>query len=131
MLYLLRHGETVWNTEGRYQGQKDSPLTARGISQANLLGQIIARVKSRSAAPLLAYVSPLVRARQTADIIARHIEIDPIDEPRLAEVSAGSWDGMSQYEILVEYPNSLTGADMFDWYFRRCGRIDSLLTMLA
>lgn len=37
MIYLVRHGETVWNTLGRYQGIKDSPLTSHGVRQANIL----------------------------------------------------------------------------------------------
>ena len=40
-IYLLRHGETVWNREGRLQGQRDSPLTARGIAQAGALGDLL------------------------------------------------------------------------------------------
>ncbi|WP_411195835.1 phosphoglycerate mutase family protein, partial [Rhizobium sp.] len=41
MIYLLRHGETIWNTLGRFQGQKDSPLTERGIEQAEQMARLL------------------------------------------------------------------------------------------
>ena len=63
-------------------------------------------------------VSPLGRAKQTAAQIAEFVPVTFSDEPRLMEVSLGSWDGMSHYEIHVEYPGALDGADAFDWYFR-------------
>ena len=60
MLYLIRHGETIWNAEGRYQGQRDSPLTASGRQQAKVLGWLLAELPLPS--PVRAYVSPLGRA---------------------------------------------------------------------
>jgi broad specificity phosphatase PhoE len=117
-LYLIRHGETVWNVAGRYQGQRDSPLTARGREQAAMLGQLLARAVGTRASPLPTYVSPLGRARATADIIARFVDLGRTDEPRLAEVSIGSWEGMTLYEIDLEFPGALSGADAFDWHFR-------------
>jgi broad specificity phosphatase PhoE len=118
VIYLLRHGETVWNTAGRYQGHKDSPLTARGREQAASLGRTLAEVFRNLAGPIRTYVSPLGRAQGTADIVARHVTLGRITEPRLKEVSIGSWDGMSHYEISMEYPDALSGADAFDWFFR-------------
>jgi broad specificity phosphatase PhoE len=118
VIYLLRHGETAWNAAGRYQGHKDSPLTARGREQAALLGRILAKVARNLGGPLRTYVSSLGRAQETADIIAQYVLLDRIEEPRLKEVSVGSWDGMSHYEVSMEYPDALSGADAFDWFFR-------------
>jgi broad specificity phosphatase PhoE len=117
-IYLLRHGETAWNVAGRYQGRKDSALTARGREQAAALGRALATMVSPTSLPLLTYVSPLGRARETAAIAGRHLALACVDEPRLSEVSIGSWDGMSRYEIANEYPEALDGSDAFDWFFR-------------
>jgi broad specificity phosphatase PhoE len=121
MLYLARHGETDWNAAGRYQGAKDSPLTAVGRRQAASLGRLLATLWDGSAGPLRAYVSPLGRARETAAIIGRHLPLEIQLEPRIAEVSLGPWDGLTDYEIEVEYPGALNGAGPSDWYFRAPG----------
>jgi probable phosphoglycerate mutase len=118
MIYLLRHGETVWNTAGRFQGQKDSPLTRRGIEQADQVGRLLARKIAGVEAQFEVHVSPLGRARQTAERIAQSIQLPSKDEARLMEVTVGSWDGMTHFEIDMEYPGALQGADTFDWYFR-------------
>jgi probable phosphoglycerate mutase len=117
MLYLIRHGETHWNAAGRYQGQKDSSLTTLGHKQAMLFGGLLAR-QIRNQSPLRAYVSPLGRTRATATIIDQSIKLEMIDEPRLLEVTIGSWDGLSTYEINTEFPGALAGATAFDWFFR-------------
>ncbi|MBJ6126385.1 histidine phosphatase family protein [Microvirga sp. BT325] len=118
MLYLLRHGETTWNAAGRYQGHQDSPLTPRGRDQAASLGRILSRLHRFSKDPLLAYVSPLGRAQESADIIGRHVSLNRLDEPRVMEVSMGSWDGMTHYEVSMEYPEALAESSRYDWYFR-------------
>lgn len=65
LLYLIRHGETTWNSGGRAQGRSDVPLNARGVAQAEALAAALAT------APLTAvYASPLARARETAAQIA-------------------------------------------------------------
>lgn len=117
MIYLVRHGETEWNAAGRFQGAKDSPLTARGLAQADAIGRLLARLTASE--PILrAHVSPLGRAGQTAEAIHRRRPLDRRVEPRLAEVTLGSWDGMTDFEIEAEHPGRLDGADAFDWYFR-------------
>lgn len=116
-LYLVRHGETEWNSAGRFQGSKDSPLTPRGRDQARSAGRTLATIIS-TRQPLRAYVSPLGRARETASLIAQYVALDVYIEPRIAEVSLGCWDGMSMYEIDAEFPDALTGSGPYDWYFR-------------
>jgi broad specificity phosphatase PhoE len=118
MIYLLRHGETVWNTAGRFQGQKDSPLTPRGIEQADRAGVRLAQEIYGREELFQIHVSPLGRTKETAALIARSLPLPSKDEPRLMEVTIGSWDGLTHYEIDVEYPGALVGADAFDWFFR-------------
>ncbi|MBX5104371.1 histidine phosphatase family protein [Rhizobium lentis] len=118
MIYLLRHGETVWNTVGRYQGQKDSPLTPRGIRQADQMADRLSREIGGRESEFSIHVSPLGRARETAVRIRRLISLPEREEPRLMEVTVGSWDGMTHYEIDAEYPDALKGADAFEWFFR-------------
>lgn len=118
MLYLLRHGETIWNTQGRFQGQLDSPLTPNGIAQADLIGRRLAEEIAPDVDRYDLQVSPLGRARQTAKFITGSIPLTMKAEPRLMEVTVGSWDGMTLYEIDQEYPGALNGTNAFDWYFR-------------
>lgn len=118
MIYLLRHGETVWNTLGRFQGQKDSPLTQRGLLQADQVAARLSQEIGTSGIPFELHVSPLGRALETAARVALTVPLDAKEDARLMEVTTGSWDGMTLYEIDVEYPGALAGADAFDWYFR-------------
>ncbi|MBL8705407.1 MAG: histidine phosphatase family protein, partial [Rhodospirillales bacterium] len=65
MIYLLRHGETLWNAEGRIQGQRDSVLSPRGERQASAMGRRLAGLLNGRADVALVS-SPLGRTRQTA-----------------------------------------------------------------
>ena len=104
-LFLVRHGETEWNSAGRFQGAKDSPLTDRGRQQAQSAGRTLAAMVA-GRAPLRAYVSPLGRARETASLISQYVKLDIQIEQRVAEISLGCWDGMSMYEIDAEFPGA-------------------------
>ena len=115
-ILLVRHGETAWNAEGRYQGKLDSPLTDRGIAQATAIGDRLASMNIR---PAKIVASPLGRTRQTAAILVDRSGLrSPVYDGRLAEVSMGSWDGLTQFEIDMEWPGMLEGSSAFDWYFR-------------
>jgi broad specificity phosphatase PhoE len=112
-LYMLRHGETAWNTERRMQGAKDSPLTERGRQQALAMGRTLRRELAREPAPTVFLRSPLGRARETAEIIGRELGLDPgewRDDPRLVELGYGDWEGLSWKEIEVTHPTALA-----DW----------------
>ncbi|MBA8834047.1 MULTISPECIES: histidine phosphatase family protein [Rhizobium] len=118
MIYLLRHGETIWNTLGRFQGQKDSPLTARGIEQAEQMAKLLKKEIAGSERSFQLHVSPLGRTQETAARIERVLPLATRPESRLMEVTVGSWDGMTKFEIDNEFPGMLDGSDAFDWYFR-------------
>lgn len=101
MIYMMRHGETVWNSERRLQGSLDSPLTARGIGQAQALGRLLAEIVEQPTRFRIV-CSPLGRAWQTAVIVAAEMSLPPHDlviEPHLAEMSCGRWEGVTVDEI--------------------------------
>ena len=109
-LYLLRHGETAWNTERRMQGRKDSPLTDRGRTQARAMGRVLKAELSRHPGPTLFLRSPLGRVRETSEIVGRELGLAPSewrDDPRLAELGYGDWEGFSWREIEVTHPTAL------------------------
>ena len=115
-LYLIRHGETQWNATGKYQGRFDSPLTERGIRQAQGCGKALAGCAEHVNHW---YVSPLGRAQQTSAIVRSFGMYPPAQSTSLlSEVSAGSWDGLTQTDIDAQWPGLLDGSTQFDWYFR-------------
>jgi broad specificity phosphatase PhoE len=117
-ILLVRHGETEWNLQRRYQGRSDSPLTAKGVAQAHAVGRLVAALPGAEAARIV--TSPLRRARRTAEIIREHIAAAPelqFDE-RLRELSLGSWDGLTYAEIEARRPGVFDGDGRHDWYFR-------------
>ncbi|WP_106407611.1 histidine phosphatase family protein [Aquidulcibacter paucihalophilus] len=115
-IYLIRHGETEWNVEGRSQGKLDSSLTKTGVSQAEAIARKLADLNIQADAFL---TSPLGRTRQTASIIANHLKLPDLKfDERLAEVSVGSWDGLTHYDIDAQWPRVLDGSTHFDWFFR-------------
>lgn len=102
ILYLIRHGETGGNFEGRFQGIIDNPLNESGIRQAQMLGEAF----SLSRVDVL-YTSPLQRARRTAEIIAEMHGLEkltPIVEPGLTELDGGLLEGRKFSELAKEYP---------------------------
>ena len=112
-LYMLRHGETAWNTERRMQGSKNSDLTARGRVQALAMGRTLRRELEREPGPTIFLRSPLGRTRETSDIIGQELGIvssEWLEDMRLAELSYGSWEGFSWTEIEIDHPTALA-----DW----------------
>ncbi len=105
-LFLFRHGETWWNRERRFQGQRDSPLTELGVAQGRRLGR---RLRLELEAPLTYRLvsSPLGRARHTAAIVAEAIgrrSDEIIFDDRLKEMTWGAWDGLTAAEIEARDP---------------------------
>lgn len=107
-LYLMRHGETAWNLEGRLQGRGDSPLTARGRRQAAWLGALTRGIAGRRLS------SPLGRAAETARIAFGA----PVpQDPRLAEICVGRWSGALEHDLRRAHPALFSGGPL-DWYDR-------------
>jgi probable phosphoglycerate mutase len=113
---LIRHGETQWNAERRYQGQLDSPLTGRGIAQAEAIGRRLAELRELTSAPVVA--SPLGRARHTAEIICAKLNRTGFEtDDRLREITLGSWDGLFRDEIAALSPGIFDTHGPSEWYF--------------
>jgi len=123
MLYLLRHGETIWNREGRIQGQRDSPLTRTGITQTEHMGTALRR-EIGDPRTWAIVSSPLGRAWQSATIMAEVMGLDPLGvalEPRLMEMSFGHWEGLKYEEIEAREPGILARRERDLWNFRPPG----------
>lgn len=120
-LYLIRHGQTVWNREGRLQGRHDSPLTRRGVELAIAYGVLLAeRLHAQGIAPseLAIHASPLGRAHQTAALIADGLGVAASDirlDPLLAEHDVGDFAGRTWDEIARE--EGTTRDALRDWHF--------------
>ena len=91
---LVRHGQTDWNVEGRYTGQADIPLNDTGRQQAREAARQMA-----DSPPEAVYSSDLMRARETAAIIAQAFQIELMTDRRLREIDQGEWEGMLYDEI--------------------------------
>lgn len=100
-LLLVRHGESIWNADGRWQGQADPPLSERGIEQAANAARAIGSIDAIVA-------SDLERAAHTGAIIANHLGIEPVvTEPRLRERDAGPLSGLTRDDIYEAFPGLL------------------------
>jgi alpha-ribazole phosphatase/probable phosphoglycerate mutase len=106
-MYFARHGETEWNARRRYQGRSDIPLNSRGKDQAFLLGKRICSLK-----PEAIFYSPLLRAKETAQIVGSlwkdYCLCIPLEE--LQEWNFGAWEGLGVDEIENSY-----GAEYARW----------------
>ncbi len=123
-IYLLRHGETEWNVQGRIQGALDSPLTERGRLQAQIMGLTLKRVLQGASVPI--YCSPLGRARQTLEIVCTYAGLDAAGcrfDDRLCELSWGEWDGMTTAEIEAASPGAVAARAAAHWTYAPTGGI--------
>lgn len=98
-IYLIRHGEVAWNSEGAYVGSTDLPLNDTGRSQAKRLADWLS---SREIATV--YSSDLSRALETAQIIAAPHNLRVVSDNRLREINYGEWEGLTSEQIAEKYP---------------------------
>ena len=99
-LLLVRHGETDWNRQGRFQGQIDIPLNANGRAQAEAARAFLAAVPIQRA-----YTSSMARPRQTAEaILAAHPGVPLTSSRGLMEIGHGLWEGCLESEIAAGWP---------------------------
>ncbi len=102
-IFLIRHGETNWNKEGRFQGQIDIPLNENGKDQANKTFEYLRKISFNKA-----FSSSMHRPYETAQIILQNnkdLKIEKIDS--LVEISHGLWEGKLEAEIREKWPNLL------------------------
>ncbi len=136
-IYILRHGQTTWNADGRFQGRLDSPLTARGESQATAMGTLLAQrgVTVRSHA---LWVSPAGRARATARLAFDGAAARVVDD--LCEIGMGDWSGLSREDLgalgvdvddlsMLDFYGRAPGGEGFDGVWDRAGRVLGAVTV--
>lgn len=105
-LILARHGETAWNVEKVFRGRADVNLTELGIRQAQLLGEYLSDCKLEAI-----YSSPLTRAVNTAEIVARYHQTPVRVAESLIDLDYGKWQSLPESEVKKLYP------DLFDeWH---------------
>jgi broad specificity phosphatase PhoE len=117
-LLFIRHGETDWNRELRFQGQRDVPMNARGRKQAARNGRAVAGILRESEWRLIA--SPLGRAVETMRIV---LEAAGASERRFAtdatlvEANYGDWEGLMLMEIATRFPKEERARDADKWTY--------------
>jgi broad specificity phosphatase PhoE len=105
-VFLARHGQTAYNLEGRFQGQQPIPLDDIGREQAAELAE---RAVGYGFAAL--WCSPLLRARETAEIVSARVGLEPKEDPRLMETDAGDWTNRPFADVQAEAP------ELFEKFF--------------
>jgi broad specificity phosphatase PhoE len=110
-ILLVRHGETAWNREGRYQGRTDIPLAETGQAQVAALGKRLASIPIH-----VAYASPLSRARTTAEAILAGRSLPLQLDEGLLEISHGGWEGQLASDVEISH------AEMFGVWRTSPGR---------
>lgn len=126
MLYIMRHGRTDWNDRHKLQGRTDIPLNEEGRRMAEAAGEEYRDI------PLdLCFCSPLIRARETAEIVLRGRDVPIRTDDRLREMSFGSYEGTENSFSIPDcpvnvifrkpeaYTESVGGAETFDELFAR------------
>ncbi|MCR5672413.1 MAG: histidine phosphatase family protein [Lachnospiraceae bacterium] len=128
MLYIMRHGSTDWNENHKLQGRVDIPLNENGRDMARKAADLYKDVHLD-----VCYCSPLIRARETADIVLNNRNIPIITDDRLKEMSFGIFEGIENYfersdcpiSALFRDPEKYTeipeGAESFEQLFTRTG----------
>ena len=142
IVYLARHGETVWNAEGRYQGRLDAPLTDTGRTQARSTARTM---RGRGVERL--FCSPLGRARATARVAERALGLVAEIDDDLVESDIGRWEGLTRAEVEAAFPGELArreedrlhyrppdGESLVDMLVRAravAGRLDGRTTLIV
>jgi len=105
-IYYVRHGQTDWNAELRYQGRQDIPLNETGRAQAHANGKKLAALLGK-AEGIDFVTTPLGRAQETMEIVRAEMGLDPKDyriDENLIEASYGTFEGMTLPELKAQYP---------------------------
>lgn len=103
---LVRHAESAWNAERRWQGQADPPLSERGLAQAHALARVLADEPVDAL-----FTSDLRRARRTAEILGAALGRAPAVDARLRELDVGRWEGLTRARIEASDARALARFD--------------------
>ena len=128
MLYIMRHGRTDWNDRHKLQGRTDIPLNAEGRRMAEAAAE-----EYRGIHLDVCWCSPLIRARETAEIVLRGRDVPILTDSRLREMSFGDYEGLENsfsipdcpvnviFQAPEKYTASVGGAETFEELFARTG----------
>jgi probable phosphoglycerate mutase len=122
-IYFIRHGQTEWNAKRQLQGQRDIPLNDAGCAEARRCGEILRDILARdgrSPGDLDYLSSPLVRARQTMELVRAALGLDPPGygtDPRLREISFGKWEGLTLADLKSSAAAQLARREQDPWHF--------------
>lgn len=116
--WVVRHGESTWNVDGRYQGQTDVPLSHVGVLQAASLAERLTGLHFDAV-----YSSDLARAMQTAEMVTERLSGHPPVQPApdLREIDVGELSGLTVADIRQQYPQYLQDLSTDSWGTRRPG----------
>lgn len=127
-IYFVRHGETVWNKEKKIQGQSDIPLNEYGRELGTITAEALKDIPFD-----IVYSSPLIRAKETAEILVKNRNLEIHEDPRLVEMSFGEGEGESLPEIhthpemklhnFIHNPGEYippAGGETFEELYNRC-----------
>ena len=106
---LIRHAESLWNAQRRWQGHADPPLSRTGVAQAEALATTLADERADHL-----YSSDLERAHHTARIVGKELGLEPLRDERLRELDVGAWEGLIRSEIEARDPQALSRFDSGD-----------------
>ena len=125
LTYMIRHGQTAWNAEGRLQGQKDIPLNDTGRAQAAGNGRALKAILRDTVSDFDFVASPLGRTRETMELLRGAMGLDPSayrTDPRLVEVSFGDWEGHTLPELTALDAGPRRGARALQMELHPAGR---------
>ena len=120
LIYMIRHGQTDWNAEGRMQGQKDIGLNDTGRQQATANGHKLAQILGDQAGEFDFVCSPLGRTRDTMERVRSAMGLPPGDyrlDERLKELSFGDWEGSTLPELAEVSPERVEERARQKWGF--------------
>jgi broad specificity phosphatase PhoE len=133
LAYFIRHGQTDWNAEGRFQGQIDTCINSVGRSQAERNGRLLSGLVG--GADRFDFVaSPLKRTCETMRILRRAMGLAPDafrTDARLVEVHFGDWQGQTMAEIEARQPGTGAARDRDKWHFLPPGKDAESYEMLT
>lgn len=126
-IYFMRHGETVWNTERRYQGMTDIELSETGRRQAEIAATRFRNIKIDKI-----YSSPLKRAMETARPIAEEKGLEINAEENFREIHFGEWEGMTVPDLRAKYGEAYDNfiREPHNYGFPGEGNIDNVIKRL-
>lgn len=125
LIYVIRHGQTDWNAEGRFQGQTDIPLNDTGRNQAMRNGAFLRTVLGDTVTRYDFIASPLGRTRETMELLRSqmHLPQQAYDmDDRLKEICFGDWEGNTTAELKKQFPDHLKERSRGKWDFLAPGQ---------